>query len=166
MSSLLQPTALQPFFEWMQALPISTAISESVWFYAVDQVVHLIAVAVFIGAVLIVDFRVLGRGARQQPLAQVAHDAQPWLLGSLLVLLVTGIPQLISTAMKEFYSPMFWLKMELLAVAIVFTFTIRHKMARADEARLGRVWPKVVAIVSIGLWTGVAMSARLIGLLS
>src|SRR5688572_20729682 len=123
---MLQPTALEPFFRWLEALPISTVIRESVWFYAVDQVVHLTAVAIFFGALIVVDFRLLGRGARQQPLAQVARDAQPWLVWSFVVLFATGVPQTLSTAMNEFYAPMFWLKMYLLLAATVFTFTVRH----------------------------------------
>ena len=164
--SLLQPLALLPFFEWLEATPVSEAIRESVWFYALDQSVHLVALGVFAGAVLIVDFRLLGRGMRQQPVADVARDAQPWLIWAFLALLVTGIPQVLSTAMKEFYSPFFWFKMEVMAVGLVFTFTIRRRVALADEARVGPFWGKVVGLVSIVLWTAVAIPARLIGLLS
>ena len=163
---MLQPMFLLPFFEWLEALPLSDAIRSSVWFYAVDQSVHLVALAVFAGAVLIVDLRLLGRGMREQPLAQVARDAQPWLMWAFLGLFVTGIPQLMSTAMKEFYSPFFWFKMEVMLLAVIFTLTIRRKVTRADEARVGPFWGKVVGLVSIALWSGVAVPARLIGLLS
>lgn len=159
------PPFLQSFFEWMDALPLSAIIRESVWFYAVDQVVHLVSMVIFVGAVLLVDFRLLGLGTRQQPLAQVARDAQPWLIWSFVGLVVTGIPQMMSTAMKEYYSPLFWMKMYVLLAAIVFTFTIWQRVTRTDEARLGRVLPKVVGLVSMMLWAGVAASARLIGLL-
>ncbi len=162
----LIPTGLQTYFERLEAHPLSEAIRQSVWFYAVDQALHLVALAVFAGAVLIVDLRLLGSGARRQPLAQVARDAQPWLIGGFVGLLVTGIPQLMSTATKEFYSPLFWIKMEVLVVAILFTLTIRYKITMADEARLGPVWPKIVGLISIALWLGVAIPARLIGLLS
>jgi hypothetical protein len=131
----------------------------------VDQALHLVALAIFAGAVLIVDLRLLGHGARQQPLAQVARDAQPWLVGGFVGLVVTGIPQLMSTATKEFYSPVFWIKMEILVVAAIFTFTIRRRVALADEARVGRVLPAIVGLVSIAVWMGVAASARLIMLL-
>jgi len=101
----------------------------------------------------------------RQPLAQVARDAQPWLIGGFIGLLVTGIPQLLSLAMKEYYSSIFWLKMEFLLVAVIFTFTLRRKVTLADEARVGPFWAKVVGLVSIALWSAVAIQARLIGLI-
>jgi hypothetical protein len=54
--------------------------------------------------------------------------------------------------------------MEVLVAAIIFTFIIRRKVALSEEGRIGSFWLKVVGIVSIALWTGVAVPARLIGL--
>ncbi len=68
------------------------------------------------------------------------------------------------TAIKEYYAPLFWFKMEVMIVAIIFNFTVRHKLTMGDEARLGRVWGKVVGLVSMALWSAVAIPARLIGL--
>src|ERR1700737_3629619 len=100
---------LQTFFTvWLQNHPLSNAIRDSVWIYAFDQGAHLVSLAVFAGAILIVDLRLLGGGFRERPVAQVARDAQPWLIGGFLVLLVTGTVQLMSNATKEYFSPFFW----------------------------------------------------------
>ena len=157
--------SLLPFFEWMQAHPLSVILLESAWLTPIIQCLHLLAVVVFAGAVLVVDVRLLGFGLTQTPLAQLARDAEPWLIWALIVLLVTGIPQLTSLALKQYYSPFFWWKMEAMLLGLILTFTIRRKVTLADEARLGPFWPKVVGLCSIGLWTGVATGARLIGLL-
>ena len=154
---------LQPFFEWMGQTWVSKAISASIWIYPLDQAIHLVFVALFAGAVLIVDLRLLGWGMKEQPLAQVARDAQRWLIGGLLGLAVTGIPQLIQNASREYFSEFFWYKMYLLAAGLIFTFTIRRKVTQAPEPGvLGRI----VGFVSIVLWAGVVMNARLIGLFS
>ena len=157
---------LLPFFDWMGNTAAALAIRDSVWIYAFDQCVHLLALAVFAGAVLIVDLRLLGRGLKDRPIAQVARDAQPWLIGGLIGLLVTGVPQLMSNSMKEYYSDYFWVKMGMLLVAFIFTFTVRSKVASTDESRVRPLQAKLVGIVSIALWAGVAITARLIGLLS
>ena len=157
---------LQPYFEWMEALGVSATIRDSVYIYSFDQALHLVCLSVFAGAILIVDLRLLGRGFSKTPVAQVAQDAQPWLMWGFIGLFLTGIPQLISTAMKQYYSPMFWLKMDFLLVAIIFTLTIRRKVTMADEARVGPIWGKLVGLTSIVLWAGVAIPARLIGLIS
>lgn len=157
---------LQPFFTWMQQHPFSAYVLDTTWFSPITQVIHLVALSVFAGAILVVDMRLLGIGLTKTPLAKVARDAQPWLIWGFVVLFITGFPSLTSTAMKQYFSPFFWWKMELLLLGVIFTFTIRRKLVQTDEAQLGPVWPKVAGLFSISVWTGVAVGARLIGLLS
>ncbi len=156
----------QPFFEWMGGLRFSAFFLESVWPTPIVQCIHLVSVAVFVGALLLVDLRLLGRGLKETPLPQVARAAEPWLLGSFAVLVLTGIPQMSSTALKQYYSPFFWWKMEMLALGLIVTFVVRKVIASKEEGHFGPVWPKVVGITSIALWTSVTIGARLIGLLS
>ena len=157
---------LLPFFQWMGDLGLSSYILANTWPAPIINVLHLLSLVIFSGAILVVDVRLLGRGLREMPVAELARMAQPWLIWSFVALAVTGIPQMTSTALKQYYSPFFWFKMELLLLALVFTFTIRRKVTMMDEAKLGVVWPKVVGITSLAMWTGVAIWARLIGLLS
>jgi hypothetical protein len=65
--------------------------------------------------------------------------------------------------MKLYYNDPFWIKMTCLLLAVPFTFTVRRSVARADEARVGRLWGRLVGLVSIGLWSGVAWGGRWIG---
>jgi len=156
---------LQPFFQWLNDLAVSKAIGESIWIYPVVQAIHLLFLALFAGAILIVDLRLLGLGMREQSVAKIARDARPWLIVGLLGLLVTGTPQLMQNAMREYFSDFFWLKMQVLPIALIYTFTIRQKVAMADQARVGPIWSKAVGFVSILLWFGgVTIPSRLIGL--
>jgi len=157
---------LLPFFKWLGDTAPSLAIRDSVWIYAFDQCAHLVALAVFAGAILIVDLRLLGGGMRDRPIPQVARDAQPWLVWALVALVVTGIPQLMSNSIKEYYSNIFWWKMGILLVAFIFTFTIRQRVVMSAQPGSGSAMTKLVGLVSIVLWAGVAISARLIGLLT
>ena len=81
-----------PYFEAMNDLAFSAAIRESLWIIAVINTMHLLFLVMFAGAVLIVDLRLLGRGAREQPLAHVARDAQPWLIAALIGLTLDRHP--------------------------------------------------------------------------
>jgi hypothetical protein len=101
----------------------------------------------------------------RQPLREVASNAQPWLIAGLVGLLVTGLLQVLTTPMKAYYSPNYWFKMQLLAVALVFTFTLRQRIARADEAHVGAMWRTIVGLTSIALWSMIAVQGRLIGVL-
>jgi hypothetical protein len=82
---------LWPFFQWCESTALSKAISSSPWAFAVIESMHLLALAVIGGAVLVVDLRLLGFGLRDQRIADVARNAFPWLVGSLIVMLLTGM---------------------------------------------------------------------------
>lgn len=157
---------LLPYFEKLASFGFSHVMGESVWMAAMVQAIHLLFLAFFAGAILIVDLRLMGRGLREQPVAQVARSARPWLLLGFWGLVVTGIPQLMAYAMKEYYSVYFWIKTDFFIAAVIFTFTVRKRVTMADPVRVGPFWAKVVGLVSILLWAGVAIPARLIGLLS
>ena len=152
-----------PFFQWVSETPLSQAISQSPWEFAVIESVHLLALAVIGGAVLMLDLRLLGLGLRDQPIERVARDAQPWLVASLIVMLVTGVLLFSSEPIKCYYSTPFWVKMSSLLLAMIFAFTVRRRVALADEGRVRPVWLKVVAVVSLVLWFGVGASGRWIG---
>ena len=156
---------LEPFFMWLNNLAVSKAIGESIWIFPLVQAIHLVFLALFAGALLIVDLRLLGLGMREQSVAKIARDARPWLILGLVGLVLTGTPQLMQNAMREYFSDFFWIKMYVLPIALIYTFTIRQKVAMADEARVGPTWSKLVGLASILLWIGgVAIPSRLIGL--
>jgi hypothetical protein len=77
---------------------------------------------------------------------------------------LTGVPQLISNALREYYSPFFWAKMSMLALALIFTFTIRRRVVLSPDGAVSTGVRKLVGAASIVLWSGVAIPARLIGL--
>jgi hypothetical protein len=156
---------LQPYFQAMNDSNLAKYISESLWIYPLDQAIHLLFLALFAGSILILDIRLLGFGMREQPVAKVARDSTPWVIIGFLGLVVTGIPQLIQNAMREYYSDFFWIKMYVLPVALIYTFTVRRMVAQADEGRVSPVVQKVVGLVSLLLWFGgVTVPSRLIGL--
>ena len=74
---------------------------------AMVNVFHLLALAVFAGALLIVDLRFMGTGLTREPLAEIASQARPWLVGGFWALVVTGLFQLALQPVKEYYSEMF-----------------------------------------------------------
>lgn len=147
-------------FQWMESLAV---YGSSPYIGPVVNLVHLLSMVLFAGALLIVDLRLLGLGVRKQSLAQVARDARPWLVAGFAGLVLTGIPQTMERATDQYETSIFWMKMYLLLFGVIWTLTVRRSAVRADEP-LG-AWPKVVGLVSIAVWAGVASLARLIMLL-
>ena len=150
---------LRPFFEWMYGIGV---YKSSIYLGPGINLVHLVAMCTFMGALLLVDLRLLGAGLTAQPVKQVARNAQPWLIGGLIMLAVTGIPAVMTVATDEYANPVFWFKMYVLLAAVIFTFTVRRQVTNADEARVSPAWRKLVALVSIVLWMSVAAGGRLI----
>jgi hypothetical protein len=155
--------SLLPFFTWCEHTAIGEAIRNSQWLFPVIESVHLLALILIAGAVLVVDMRLFGVGLRRQPVALLARDAQPWLIGGLIVMLSSGILLFLAEAIKCYYSPAFAVKMTSLFLALVFTFTARRKVTLTDESRMNPWLSKLVAVVSVTLWTGVGIGGRWIG---
>jgi hypothetical protein len=155
--------SLLAFFTWVENTALGGAIRSSTWLFPAIEAVHLLGLAVIGGAVLVVDLRLFGFGLRSQPVAQLARDAQRWLIGSLLVMIATGSLLFTSEATKCYYHLAFWVKMSSLFLAIVFTFTVRRKVTLADENRVRPLWSKLVALTSVLLWSGVGIGGRWIG---
>jgi hypothetical protein len=154
---------LLKFAQWCEASTIGNAIRTSTWAFAVIESVHLLALAAIGGAVLVVDLRMLGLGLSESRVRDLARDAFPWLVASLVVMLVTGVGLFLSEATKCYYSTPFWVKMTSLALAMTFTFTVRRWVTLADEGRVGPLAHKAVALVSLALWFGVGAGGRWIG---
>jgi hypothetical protein len=154
---------LLPYFQWFETTAIGDAIKNSSWAFAVIESIHLLALSVIGGAVLMLDLRLLGFGLRRQSIPDVAREAWPWLVVSLIVMLLTGFGLFLSEATKCYYSTPFWLKMTSLSLAMAFTFTVRRKVSLAEEGQMRPVMLKLVALVSLTLWFGVGASGRWIG---
>ena len=149
--------------QWSEKTPLGAAIRNSEYLFPIIEFFHLAALAVIGGAVLIVDMRLLGLGLKRTSVAQLARDAQPYLTGSLLVMLATGIALYTSEATKCYASAAFWIKMVSLALAMIFTYTIKKRVTAGDEKTVSIGMGKLVGVVSIALWFGVAWGGRWIG---
>src|SRR5215208_1484814 len=123
---------------------MSQAYRDSTYLFPLTQALHVLAVTVFIGAIVIGDLRLLGWGPVGQSRASIARSAQVILLWAGLAVLVTGIPQFTTNALTYHRSSLFIFKMYLLAAALLFTATLRRSVAVADDGRLPPWVPRVV----------------------
>jgi Family of unknown function (DUF6644) len=155
---------LLPFFNWAQNSAVSNAILASWWAGALINICHLLSLVFFIGAMLIINLRLLGVGITETPLPQVAAEARPWMLGGFTGLALTGVLQFMSLATRNYYNFNFWFKMTFLLISLIYTFTIWQRVIFNDKTRSETGKAKLVGIVSIGLWGCVVIAGRLIGL--
>ena len=149
-------------FDWFEYTTLGIVVRESVWMFPVIEAVHLLGLCLLGGTVLTVDLRMLGLGLRRQTISELAGYLRPWLIGAVVMMLVTGVLLFLSEAVKCYYSQSFQVKMITLPVALIYTFTVRE-----HEARIGRLdasaRTRLTAAVSMLLWFTVAAAGRWIG---
>ena len=151
------------FSQWSEASIVGRLIRNSEYAFPMIEFVHLAALAVIGGAVLVVDMRMLGLVFKRESLADLAADAQPYVTGSLIVMLVTGYLLYSSEATKCYASVAFWIKIASLLLAMLFTYTVKRSVAAGDERTVSVGTSRLVGAVSIALWFGVAWGGRWIG---
>jgi len=154
---------LLPFVQWCDQSALGHALRNSPWLFPAIEVVHLLALALLGGTVLIVDLRLWDIGFRGQPVAHLARDAYPWMLAALAAMVLSGMLLFVSEALKMYRNDAFRAKMALLAVALVFTFTVWRKATLRYDGRAPTLRGRLVALVSLALWTGVGLCGRAIG---
>jgi hypothetical protein len=153
---------------WFVALSNSSlghAMQTSKWGFALVETVHLIALAVLGGAVLIVDLRLLGIVLRRESARVIGRDLSRLLLGSLILMILSGIAMLSEEALKCYYSPAFRWKMALLVAAVTFYFTLHRRALLHTDKGAPTLWSRAAGVVSLGLWLGVGVAGRAIGLI-
>jgi hypothetical protein len=154
---------LLPLFQWLYDTSIGETIRNSNWLFALIEAVHLVGLGIIGGAVLLVDLRLLGVGLTKQPTAQLWAGTKPWLIGSVIVMFITGVPLFMAEAVKCLYSFPFWIKMISLLLVLVLAFTLRARVAQTGQASDGPLSARSIALISLVLWFGVAWGGRWIG---
>lgn len=154
-------TGLHALFENLERSAVGEAIRQSAWLFPAIQSVHLLALALLGGAVLMLDLRLLGAGLASQTPRVLERETRPWLIGAILALVASGVPLALSEALKLYGKEAYWVKMAALAAALLFTFAVRNPYARRDATQ--NALGKIIALVSIALWLTVASAGRWIG---
>ncbi len=155
--------SLLPYFQWCYQTGIGEGIRNSTWLFPVIEAFHLVGLGLTVGAVLIVDLRLLGFGLSRQPVGALAAAVEPWLFGSLALMVASGSTLFLAEAIKCYYSFPFWVKMTSLLLVLLFTFTVQRHVIRADLATKRPSLGRLTAVVSLVLWFGVAWGGRWIG---
>ena len=157
------PALLLAFCQWCNASFFGHGIRDSVWLFPCIEIFHLVALGLLGGTVLVVNLSLLGVRFRGEPVAALAREVRPFMLGSIAVMLVSGFLLFSTEAVKMYGNRAFQFKMSCLLLALLFTFTLHRQVTRSEEGRFGPLWRGLVAALSILLWAGVALGGRAIG---
>lgn len=147
-------------FHWFETTGIGTYGRHSSYFFPVVEVVHLLGLTLLLGAVLVLNLRLLGTIMRRQPIPDIARAISPLLWIGVALAVGSGLLLFLTEAVKCYYNVAFWYKMGLLLSAIVFQFAAQQRLSASLPT--SSALPKAVAAISLLLWFGVGVAGRAI----
>lgn len=149
--------------DWLAQTSLSLLIADHSWMVPVLQSIHIIAVAIVLSSVAMLDLRLAGVTGRQEAIRPAVSRFYPWIVGALCVLVTTGFFQVAAEPKRELLNWIFWTKMGLIIGAVVVTFPARamlEDVPLGDIAAGRRMRIRMLALVSLVLWLAVIGCGR------
>ena len=116
--------------------------------FPIIQSIHLCGIALLVGSIAILDFRILGVTLHNYDTSELKRRFIPWKRTGLVVMLTTGPILFVSDIARYTHNPAFLFKMAILLVALIQNQT-EHRT-------------KLAAFVSLALWICVVLGGRAI----
>ena len=161
------PLMLGDFISWLGATPASLVIQKVFWIIPTVQTIHILAISVVVASMAMFDLRLLGLAGKRNSIASLSRRFMPWLWGALIVLAVSGSILIIGEPKRALGNVFFAMKMGMLATAIIVTLGFQVILKR-DLAGGSDLAPphfgvaRIVGLLSLVLWVGIAVAGRLI----
>lgn len=158
---------LQTIFEWLESWTVSEGIRQSSWMFPAFESVHVIAITLVVGSVMIVDLRVLGLTSASKRISELSEEVLPWTWGAFLVAVVSGAFLFAAKAHAYFDNLNFRLKMVLMLAAglnmMVFHFIPYRTVRNWDVGRPAPAQAKLACGLSLAFWVLIVAMGRWIG---
>jgi uncharacterized protein DUF6644 len=155
------------FLQWLESTPPAIAISESSWLFPGIESVHVLAIALVVGSITMVDLRLLDINLRERPVGELIAEVLPWTWTSFAVALFSGALLFSSNATHYWSTVPFRAKMLLLALAginmLAYHATIHRSVDLWGRRPHTPRAAKISGGLSLGLWIGVVTLGRWIG---
>jgi uncharacterized membrane protein len=154
--------------EWLQATRIASTIGENEILFPWIESVHVLAIVLVVGTILIVDLRLLGVASRELAVRRVMRDVIPYTWGAFAVAALTGSLLFSSDAVHYAHNRLFQAKLVLLVLAGL-NMAVFHLIGVRDIERWDTgtghtpLATRAAAAISLALWIGVVALGRGIG---
>src|SRR5258707_2334891 len=160
----MNDSGLSEFCKWLAATPLSHTIQSAGWIIPTLQTIHILCVAAVFSSAILVDLRIWRLLERDVPLPEIARRFLPTIWPVLFILLLTGSLLIIGEPRRSLLNTTFYLKMALLALAILLTAGLQRSISSSphswDTDRRRRMAGRFAATVSILVWCGILFAGR------
>jgi hypothetical protein len=157
---------MEALFGWLKAQAFAVAIAESSWLFPTIETLHVIALALVLGTIALMDLRLIGLRGTSLPVTRAAAELLPWAWSGFIGAVITGSLMFSSRATDYWENDFFRIKLILLALAglnmVVFHGLTYRTVDRWDQ---GAPPPgaRLAGGLSLLLWLGVTICGRWIG---
>jgi hypothetical protein len=163
----LKLQAITAFLEQLQASSLAVFIHKTAWAFTTIQVVHVFAISMVVGTIMIVDLRLLGLASTRRPVAELSRKVLPFTWAAFVLAVIAGSLLFISRATEYFTNTTFWIKMALIVIAginmIVFEFITARGVQEWNLSPTPPAAARLAGGISIACWVLVLVCGRLIG---
>ncbi|CCA90554.1 DUF6644 family protein [Novosphingobium sp. PP1Y] len=162
-------SAAFPFLAALESIGAAQYVRESTWAYPTLETLHVMAIALVVGSIWIVDLRILGLLLQRRSIESVMNEMLPvtWIVFALA--LITGALMFMSSAIMFADNPAFRIKVIVLALAgvnVLFFHTHAMKQWQVVGGHaVASPAMKVSGGASIILWVSTIAAGRWIGFL-
>lgn len=158
--------AVPAIFKALQASPVGKTITESPWMFPTIETVHVLAIATVIGAIAVVDLRLIGVASKDRPASALTREFLPWTWGAFAVAVTSGALMFTSRAADYMAIPAFTAKFAIMALAglnmAVFHLTAERNIGAWDLGRPA-IGARAAGVISLVLWSAVVICGRKVG---
>jgi uncharacterized membrane protein len=155
------------FLQSLQALPWAVFIHKNAWAFTTVEVVHVFAVAMVLGTIVIVDLRLLGWASTKRPFVEFSRQLLPFTWAAFVLAVISGGLLFSSRPLEYVTNPVYWIKMGLIVLAGINMLVFEFITARgAKDWNLDPTPPppaRLAGGISITCWILVVVMGRLIG---
>ncbi len=156
---------MHEFVVWLAGTTGSAALRTSDAALAWVESFHIFSIAVFVGTLAMVDFRLLGWSFRNVLVSEMTSRVLPWSIGAFSVVVTSGVLLFYASPVRAFHSVWFRLKVLLLLAGLVNAALFHYRVSR-DRQRWDYARPPIrarfAAGVSLTAWCLVIVCGRLI----
>ena len=156
--------AIASFCDWLANTPISMVIQTVSWIIPMVQSIHIMAVTIVVGSVLMVDMKLLGVVGRGSPISGATRRYLPWIWVALVVLLLTGSILTMAEPRRELINNVFRLKMALIlivcAVTGAFQLAVSRNASAWGETPSNQWSARLLAIGTLAVWIAIIFCGR------
>ena len=129
--------------------------------YPAVSIAHVAGLVMLVGGIGVVDLRTIGLG-RGVPLPALSRFLTPLAIAGLVLMAASGLMLFSADAGPLSRSPVFRTKVVLIAVALANALIFRRLFGDFEHGREPPALARIMALGSLGLWSGAAVLGRLI----